>query len=188
MQPSADPFLSVGRQHQRAALDSRVAVGLGVVEESMHVSTQCAREPGDLQSVCASRPVREGERPICTLHSSQYDVCPKHKVSWIGASNLGSPVQSILQIAAIVLAGLLRPRLGSWISVPYMVHSLIVKHEPSDPALGLEKNRGNLFSDWGWRRARTRVVEVPQPNRESETNRRRHQNGGIWLADWNAGL
>ena len=29
--------------------------------------------------------------------------------------------------------------------VPYVVHWLIVKHDPSDPALGLEKNRGNLF-------------------------------------------
>ena len=64
MQPSGDPFLSVERQHRRAAIDSRVAAGLGVVEESRHVSTQCAREPGDLASVCASRPVREGERPI----------------------------------------------------------------------------------------------------------------------------
>jgi phage-related protein len=60
-------------------------------------------------------------------------------------------------------------------SVPYVVHSSIVEHEPSDPALGLEKNRGYLFSDWRGRRARTRVVEVPQPNRGSETNRRRHQ-------------
>ncbi len=28
---------------------------------TLHVRKQCAREPGDLQNVCASRPVREGE-------------------------------------------------------------------------------------------------------------------------------
>jgi transcriptional regulator with XRE-family HTH domain len=43
---------------------SRVAAGLGVVEESRHVRKQCVREPGDLQGVCASTPVREGERTI----------------------------------------------------------------------------------------------------------------------------
>jgi hypothetical protein len=44
--------------------------------------------------------------------------------------------------------------------VPHMVQSLIVKRDPSDPALGVEKNRGNLFSDWCWRGACTRVVEI----------------------------
>jgi hypothetical protein len=43
---------------------SRVAAGLGVVEESRHVRKQCVRDPGDLQGVCASTPVREGERTI----------------------------------------------------------------------------------------------------------------------------
>jgi hypothetical protein len=36
----------------------------------MHARKQCAQEPGDLQGVCASRPVREGERSIirtCTF-------------------------------------------------------------------------------------------------------------------------
>jgi hypothetical protein len=31
------------------------------------------------------------------------------------------------------------------IGVPHVVHRLIVNHKPSDSALGLEKNRGNLF-------------------------------------------
>src|SRR5882757_2268576 len=69
LQPSADPFLSVGRQHRRPRY-SQVAAGLGVVEDSRHVRKQCAREPGDLQNVCASRPVREGERSVirtCTF-------------------------------------------------------------------------------------------------------------------------
>jgi hypothetical protein len=68
-------------------------------------------------------PIRAGfDHGTVPFTPHKYDVCPKHKVSWLGASNLGSPVQCILQIAAIVLAGLLRPRLGLWISVPYVVH------------------------------------------------------------------
>src|SRR5271168_525071 len=61
MQPSADPFLTAGRQYCQLRY-SRAAGGLGVVEDFRHARKQCAREPGDLQSVCASRPVREGER------------------------------------------------------------------------------------------------------------------------------
>ena len=58
------PFSVSGKATPASRARSRVAAGLGVVEESRHVSTQCAREPGDLQSVCVSRPVREGERPL----------------------------------------------------------------------------------------------------------------------------
>jgi RNA-directed DNA polymerase len=63
MQPGCRPFSVSGKATPASRVRSRVAAGLGVVEESRHVSKQCAREPGDLQSVCASRPVREGERP-----------------------------------------------------------------------------------------------------------------------------
>jgi phage-related protein len=59
--------------------------------------------------------------------------------------------------------------------VPHVVHQLTVKHEPSDPALGLKNNRGSLFSDPCWRRACTRVVEIAKPDRGSETSRRRYQ-------------
>ena len=48
-EPGADPFLSVGRPHWRAALESRADAGPGVVEDPMHVEKQHAREPGDLQ-------------------------------------------------------------------------------------------------------------------------------------------
>src|SRR5580692_6078216 len=50
------PFSVSGKATSASRARSRVAAGLGVVEESRHVSKQCAREPGDLQSVCASRP------------------------------------------------------------------------------------------------------------------------------------
>jgi hypothetical protein len=61
------PFSVSGKATPTSRVRSGVAVGLGVVEESRHVSKQCAREPGDIQSVCASRPVREGERPMTRL-------------------------------------------------------------------------------------------------------------------------
>ena len=43
---------------------SQAAARLGVVENPQHVRKECAREPGSLQNVCASRPVREGEIPV----------------------------------------------------------------------------------------------------------------------------
>jgi 2-hydroxy-6-oxonona-2,4-dienedioate hydrolase len=44
------------------------------VVDPQHVRKQCAREPGDLQNVCASRPVREGEISMiraCTFWRSR---------------------------------------------------------------------------------------------------------------------
>src|SRR5271154_2497785 len=64
----------------------------------------------------------------------------------------------------------------------------MVEHQPPNPILTPEKNRGNFLSDWSWRRACAHVVEVAQPDRGSEANRSRHQNRGIRLANWNAGL
>jgi hypothetical protein len=58
------PFSVSGKATLANRANSRVAAGLGVVEDPVHVRKQCAREPGDLQGVCASRPVREGERSM----------------------------------------------------------------------------------------------------------------------------
>jgi len=73
-------------------------------------------------------------------------------------------------------------------SVPYVVHSSIVEHEPSDPALGLEKNRGYLFRTGAggepvreWLRSLSPIEDRKQIGVDIK-------NRGIWLADWNAGL
>jgi hypothetical protein len=52
-----------------------VAVGLGVVEDFTHARKQCAREPGHLQGVCVSRPVREGERTIIQTYVLEGSDC-----------------------------------------------------------------------------------------------------------------
>ena len=57
-------LLSEGEGNIGSATVSRGGSGPGVVEDPAHVEKQHAREPGDLQSVCAvGRPVREGAKP-----------------------------------------------------------------------------------------------------------------------------